>query len=174
MRTLQQIILVLILASAPTAKALERGAIELGADASMSYFTISPGGTFTLDLPDQIRAGVFVARNTAVVSRLATVIVNPSSGHQSANSYALGITIYKLSPGQRSAIVFEAMGLVDFLTGRNKGSQFGIGFGAGFQGLYRAIHPRVELVAEYRFESEFVSTSTIKVLFGFSFYGTKK
>ena len=76
-----------------------------------------------------------------------------------------------LALGQPADAAFEMMGLADFWTNGITDKQFGFGVGIGFQGIYRSICPRVEVVFERWMKSGFASRVVIKALFGFSFYG---
>ena len=173
MRKHKYFILALALISATACRAFNPGTIELGAEISGEYMGVGNQGVYTLNLPDQIRAGVFVFENAAIVTRLASAVVSTGAGQQSVNSYSLGTGYYVSKDYQRSWAVIEIMGLADFMTGFQEGSQFGVGLGFGIQRKLQVIYPRLEFVFERWFESEYASKTTFKLLLGFSFYSAQ-
>jgi hypothetical protein len=173
MRKHQYVILTLALISAPVCQAFNPGTFELGVEISGEYSGAGNQGIYTFNLPDQIRAGVFVFENASIVARLASAVVSSGSGQQSVNSYSFGAGYYISKDYQRSWAVIEVMGLADFATGFQEGSQFGFGLGFGIQRKYQVIFPRLEFVFEQWFESEYNSRTTFKLLLGFSFYSAQ-
>ncbi len=166
-------ILTLTLVSTAVCRAFAPGTIELGVDMSVDYTSVSRTSVLTLNLPDQFRAGLFIFKNTSITGRMATSLVSTDYSHQSANSYTLGMSRHFIEADQRLSAVFEAMGMADFMTGYNRGSQFGIGFGAGFQWIHRFASPRIEFIVEKWFEGEYIAKTTIKLALGLSFYSKK-
>jgi len=170
MRKYLFIILALVMILAHACQAFDPGSVELGAEFSAKLITVQGEEMFVFSLPDQIRFGAFVSPNASIVARVSSAVVSTHYSTQSSHTVSVGASLYFPAYSQRSWTILEIMGLGDFATGYNDGSQFGIGAGLGLQGKLQSIYPRVEIVFERRFEGEYIATNTFKLLLGFSFY----
>jgi len=165
------LVLVSVLAFSSAGYAIDKGAVELGTDASMVFESVYGHNYFSLTAPTQFRFGAFVSPNASLELRLATVLVSSGGGTATATSLMLGVSAH-FSGAASSPLPFaEVVATMDAVTGHHDASQFGLGGGVGVKGHGHPFNPRVELMVVRRMESErYAGVTTVQVNLGVSFF----